>query len=30
MTATRKSKKFIHEGKYAAEIPVELIEDHTA
>jgi hypothetical protein len=25
---TRKSKKFIHEGKYAAE--VELIEDDTA
>jgi hypothetical protein len=30
MTATRASKKFIHEGKYAAEVPVELIEDHTA
>lgn len=30
MTATRKSKKFIHEGKYAAEVPVELIEDDTA
>ncbi len=30
MTKTRKSKKFIHEGKYAAEVPVELIEDDTA
>ena len=30
MTTTRPSKKFIHEGKYAAEIPVELIEDDTA
>jgi len=30
MTTTRKSKKFIHEGKYAAEVPVELIEDDTA
>jgi hypothetical protein len=27
---TRKSKKFIHEGKYAAEVPVDLIEDDTA
>ena len=27
---TRSSKEFIHEGKYAAEIPVELIEDDTA
>jgi hypothetical protein len=27
---TRKSKKLIHEGKYAAEVPVELIEDGTA
>lgn len=26
---TRKSKEFIHEGKYAAEVPVELIEDDT-
>ena len=24
---TRKTTKFIHEGKYAAEVPVELIED---
>jgi hypothetical protein len=30
MTHTRKSKKFVHEGKYAAEVPVELIEDDTA
>ena len=30
MTRTRASKKFIHEGKYAAEVPVELIEDDTA
>jgi len=30
MTATRQSKKFVHEGKYAAEVPVELIEDDTA
>jgi hypothetical protein len=29
-TMTRKSKEFIHEGKYAAEVPVELIEDDTA
>lgn len=27
---TRKSTKWIHEGKYAAEVPVELIEDDTA
>ena len=27
---TRKSSKLIHEGKYAAEVPVELIEDDTA
>jgi hypothetical protein len=27
---TRKSKEFIHEGKYAAEVPVELIEDDSA
>jgi hypothetical protein len=27
---TRKSKHLIHEGKYAAEVPVELIEDDTA
>ncbi len=27
---TRKSIKLIHEGKYAAEIPIELIEDDTA
>jgi hypothetical protein len=26
---TRKSKELIHEGKYAAEVPVELIEDDT-
>jgi len=26
----RKSKEFIHEGKYAAEVPVDLIEDDTA
>jgi hypothetical protein len=30
MTTTRKSKKFVHEGKYAAEVPIELIEDDTA
>ncbi len=30
MTTTRASKKIIHEGKYAAEVPVELIEDDTA
>ena len=28
--STRKSQEFIHEGKYAAEVPVELIEDDTA
>ena len=27
--STRKSKEFIHEGKYAAEVPIELIEDDT-
>ena len=27
---TRKSVQMIHEGKYAAEVPVELIEDDTA
>lgn len=27
---TRDSKEFIHEGNYAAEVPVELIEDETA
>jgi hypothetical protein len=27
---TRKRTKFIHEGKYAAEVSVELIEDDTA
>jgi hypothetical protein len=27
---TRQTKKLIREGKYAAEIPVELIEDETA
>ncbi len=27
---TRKSKEFIHEGKYVAEVPVELVEDDTA
>ncbi len=27
---TRKSTKLIHEGKYAAEVPIELIEDDTA
>ena len=27
---TRRSKEFIHEGKYCAEVPVELIEDDTA
>jgi hypothetical protein len=26
----RKSSKYVHEGKYAAEVPVELIEDDTA
>ena len=27
---TRRSKEFIREGKYAAEVSVELIEDDTA
>jgi hypothetical protein len=27
---TRKSTELIHEGKYAAEVPVELIEDDIA
>lgn len=27
---TRASKEFIHEGRYCAEVPVELIEDDTA
>jgi hypothetical protein len=27
---TRKKTKFIHEGKYAAEVPVDLIVDDTA
>ncbi len=27
---TRKSTKLIHEGKFAAEVPIELIEDETA
>ncbi|MGQ0686244.1 hypothetical protein [Bradyrhizobium sp.] len=27
---TRKSKELIHEGKYAAEVPIDLIEDETA
>jgi len=27
---TRASKEFIHEGRYCAEIPIELIEDDTA
>ena len=30
MSRARKSKEFIHEGKYAAEVSVELIEDDTA
>jgi hypothetical protein len=30
MITTRKRTKIIHEGKYAAEVPVELIEDDTA
>ena len=30
MARTRKRAKFIHEGKYAAEVPIELIEDDTA
>jgi hypothetical protein len=28
-TMTRKSKEFIHEGRYAAEVSVDLIEDDT-
>jgi len=27
---TRNTRKWLHEGKYAAEVPVELIEDDTA
>ncbi|HVV40735.1 MAG TPA: hypothetical protein VHC94_06690 [Nitrobacter sp.] len=27
---TRRSREFIREGRYAAEIPVDLIEDDTA
>jgi hypothetical protein len=27
---TRHTRKWLHEGKYAAEVPVELIEDDTA
>lgn len=27
---TRASKEFIHEGRFAAEVPVNLIEDETA
>jgi hypothetical protein len=27
---TRKSKEFVHEGKYAAEVAVDLIEDDAA
>lgn len=27
---TRKTTKLIHEGKYAAEVAIELIEDQTA
>jgi hypothetical protein len=27
---TRKTIKLIHQGRYAAEIPIELIEDDTA
>ena len=30
MTTTRKRTKLVREGKYAAEVPVELIEDDTA
>ena len=29
MTMTRKITKLVREGKYAAEVPVELIEDET-
>jgi hypothetical protein len=28
-TMTRKTVRLIHEGRYAAEVPVELIEDDT-
>jgi hypothetical protein len=27
---TRSKRQWLHEGKYAAEVPVELIEDDTA
>ncbi len=27
---TRKTVEFIHEGKYAAEVPVDLIEDESS
>jgi hypothetical protein len=27
---TRNTRKWLHEGKYAAEVPVELIEDDSA
>jgi hypothetical protein len=27
---TRRSKEFVHEGKYCAEVPVDPIEDDTA
>lgn len=27
---TRRSKEFIHEGRYCAEVSIELIEDDTA
>lgn len=30
MTTTRPSIEFIREGKYAAEVPIDLIEDDTA
>jgi hypothetical protein len=30
MSRTRKMTELIHEGRYAAEVPVELIEDDTA
>ena len=30
MPGSRNSVKLIHEGKYAAEVPIELIEDDTA
>jgi hypothetical protein len=29
-TMSRKTVELIHEGRYAAEVPVELIEDETA